>query len=79
MVVRTTANLTKLKSGGTYTVECGIDLAGDDLKSLVLRTSSLVLDACGATDGCVDVAWVWAACYMKSIFNEGVSIARVWT
>jgi hypothetical protein len=38
MVVKTTANLTKLKSGRTYTVECGIDLAGDDLKSQVLTT-----------------------------------------
>lgn len=67
------------KSGGAYTIECGVDYAGGDLKSIDSTTFQSCMDTCDSTAGCIDVSWVWGKCYMKNAINSKVSLGCVWT
>lgn len=67
------------KSGGLYTVECGVDYAGGDLKSIDSTTFQSCMDTCDTTTGCIDVSWVWGTCYMKNVLNSKVFLGHVWT
>jgi hypothetical protein len=66
------------KSGGSYTVECGVDYAGGDLKSIDSTTFQSCMDTCDTTAGCIDVSWVWGKCYMNAL-NPKVILGHVWT
>lgn len=67
------------KSGGSYTVKCGVDYAGGDLKSIDSTTFQSCMDTCDTTTGCIDVSWVWGTCYMKNALNSKVILGHVWT
>ena len=66
-------------SGKVFTIECGIDHAGGDFKSLGSTTFETCMDACAAEDSCVDVSFVYGSCYLKNVLNEGVVVDYVWT
>ncbi|KAI8632121.1 WSC domain-containing protein [Xylariaceae sp. FL1651] len=72
----TSDGATYVSSGKTFSIKCGIDHAGGDLKSLTTDTFSGCIDACTATTGCVVVAYSGSACYLKSSVgaevNDGV-------
>ncbi|KAH7032617.1 WSC domain-containing protein [Microdochium trichocladiopsis] len=57
---------TYTSSGKKFTVQCGTDHAGNDLKSLSTDTFAGCIDACAATNGCVVVAYSGTACYLKN-------------
>lgn len=59
-------NTSYMSSGVSFLVECGIDRAGGDLKSITVKTFQQCIDACAVTSGCVAVALSGVACYMKS-------------
>ncbi|KAI0203467.1 WSC domain-containing protein [Astrocystis sublimbata] len=63
--------------GDDFVVECGKDFAGGDLKGLSASTFAGCLDACSNTDGCVALAYVGNACYLKSKLNAPV-LNGVW-
>lgn len=37
------------------------------------------IEACAATDGCVDVSYVWGTCYKKNALNDGGAAGHVWS
>ncbi|KAJ8111422.1 hypothetical protein OPT61_g5977 [Boeremia exigua] len=67
------------KNGGLYTVECGLDHYGGDFAFVDGTTFESCMDACDATTGCVDVSWVYGACYLKNTVNSGMTASQVWT
>lgn len=69
----------KAKSGGSYTVECGVDYWGGDLSSLQTSTFEACMDACDAATGCIDVSYSSGTCYMKSVLNTASTASWVWT
>ncbi|CAD0107772.1 unnamed protein product [Aureobasidium uvarum] len=76
-------NIFIAKSGATFVVECGIDYAGGDLKSVNIASNRIgdCIDACDATEGCIDISMSGTACYMKSklnkpLANKGIRGAR---
>jgi hypothetical protein len=71
------------KSGATYIIECGIDYAGGDLKSVNIASNRIAdcINACDATEGCIDISMSGTACYMKQklnkpLVNKGIRGAR---
>jgi hypothetical protein len=37
------------------------------------------IEDCAATNGCVDVSYVWGTCYKKNTLNEGGAAGHVWS
>ncbi|KAF3006711.1 hypothetical protein E8E13_009234 [Curvularia kusanoi] len=64
---------------GTFLIECGIDHAGGDMGSSSTDTFAACIEDCAATTGCVDVSYVWGACYKKNSLKEGSSVGHVWS
>jgi hypothetical protein len=69
----------KAKTGGSYTVECGVDYWGGDLSSVQTSTFEACMDACDAATGCVDVSYSSGTCYMKNVLNTASTASWVWT
>lgn len=76
-------NIFIAKSGATFVIECGIDYAGGDLKSVNIASNRIAdcINACDATEGCIDISMSGTACYMKSklikpLANKGIRGAR---
>lgn len=76
-------NIFIAKSGATFVVECGIDYAGGDLKSVNIASNRIgdCINACDATEGCIDISMSGTACYMKKkllkpLVNKGIRGAR---
>ena len=76
-------NIFIAKSGATFIVECGIDYAGGDLKSVNIASNRIgdCINACDATEGCIDISMSGTACYMKKklnkpLVNKGIRGAR---
>ncbi|KAH0335896.1 putative GPI anchored protein, partial [Aureobasidium melanogenum] len=76
-------NIFIAKSGAVFVVECGIDYAGGDLRSVNIASNRIgdCIDACDATEGCIDISMSGTACYMKSkllkpLVNKGIRGAR---
>lgn len=42
-------------------------------------TFAACIEDCAATDGCVDVSYVWGTCYKKNALNEGGAAGHVWS
>ncbi|OCK78534.1 hypothetical protein K432DRAFT_356620 [Lepidopterella palustris CBS 459.81] len=67
-------------AGVVYDIYCGIDYYGGDLASATVADFASCLDACDATDGCIDVSFNPPAyCYMKSQFSTPSADSNVWT
>ncbi|KKY15345.1 putative kelch domain-containing protein [Diplodia seriata] len=67
-------------SKGIFQVQCGVDYAGGDLSSSSVASFEACIDDCAATDGCIDVSYVYGACYKKGVLNANpVSVSHVWT
>ncbi|KAG9749761.1 hypothetical protein KCU59_g3270, partial [Aureobasidium melanogenum] len=76
-------NIFVAKSGATFVVECGIDYAGGDLKSVNIASNRIgdCINACDATEGCINISMSGTACYMKKkllkpLVNKGIRGAR---
>lgn len=69
----------KAKSGGSYTIECGVDYWGGDLSSVQTSTFEACMDACDTATGCVDVSYSSGTCYMKNVLNTASAASWVWT
>ncbi|KAI4725634.1 hypothetical protein E4T49_06650 [Aureobasidium sp. EXF-10728] len=70
-------------SGATFLIECFVDYAGGDLKSVNIGSNRIAdcVNACDATEGCIDISMSGTACYMKQKLgkpsvNTGVRGAR---
>ncbi|KAH6629129.1 hypothetical protein C7974DRAFT_181793 [Boeremia exigua] len=66
-------------NGGKYIVECGVDYFGNDLTAVDSSSFAACMDACDATDGCVDVSYVWGRCYLKASVTSSSPAGHVWT
>lgn len=71
------------KSGTTFLIECSVDYAGGDLKSVNIASNRIAdcVNACDATEGCIDISMSGTACYMKKTLgkpttNKGIRGAR---
>ncbi|THZ08837.1 hypothetical protein D6C93_00326 [Aureobasidium pullulans] len=71
------------ESGATFLIECYVDYSGGDLKSVNIGSNRIAdcVNACDATDGCIDISMSGTACYMKKKLgkpttNKGVRGAR---
>ncbi|CAD0041712.1 unnamed protein product [Aureobasidium pullulans] len=55
------------ESGATFLIECYVDYSGGDLKSVNIGSNRIAdcVNACDATDGCIDISMSGTACYMK--------------
>ncbi|KAK6008545.1 hypothetical protein QM012_000448 [Aureobasidium pullulans] len=70
-------------SGATFLIECFVDYSGGDLKSVNIASNRIAdcVNACDATEGCIDISMSGTACYMKKklgnrMTNKGVRGAR---
>ncbi|KAH0354598.1 laccase precursor, partial [Aureobasidium melanogenum] len=70
-------------SGATFLIECFVDYAGGDLKSVNIASNRIAdcVNACDATEGCIDISMSGTACYMKNKLvnrttNKGIRGAR---
>ncbi|KAI5271177.1 phosphoglycerate mutase-like protein [Aureobasidium subglaciale] len=63
------------KSGATFLIECGIDYAGGDLKMVNIASNRIAdcVNACDATEGCIDISMSGTACYMKKKLGKPLS------
>jgi len=71
------------KSGATFLIECSVDYAGGDLKAVNIASNRIAdcINACDATEGCIDISMSGTACYMKKMLgkpttNKGIRGAR---
>lgn len=71
-------NTTIVSNGASFLVECGIDRAGGDMKSLGVSSFQQCIDACATTPGCVDVSLSGSACYLKSTLAAAVNNGGIW-
>ena len=53
-------------SGNQYSIICGREYPGGDLKGVEAATFADCVEACDTTPDCIDVSYVAPACYMKS-------------
>jgi hypothetical protein len=53
-------------SGNQYSIICGREYPGGDLKGVDAATFAGCVEACDTTPDCIDVSYVAPACYMKS-------------
>ncbi|KAJ9635082.1 hypothetical protein H2199_008568 [Coniosporium tulheliwenetii] len=66
-------------SGGLWEILCGTDYAGGDMGAQSADTFEACIDLCDKTEGCIDVSFVYTACYMKNKLNEALPRGHVWT
>lgn len=66
-------------TGSEYQILCGLDYGGGDLTSTQTPNFAGCIEACEKTDGCIDVSYVYGACYMKSVLNIPNALPYVWT
>jgi hypothetical protein len=66
-------------SGREYSIICGKEYPGGDLQGVVAESFEACVNACDATEGCIDVSYVPGYCYMKSILSTLQDAAHVWT
>ncbi|KAF9700726.1 hypothetical protein EKO04_001397 [Ascochyta lentis] len=64
---------------GTFLVECGFDHYGGDMGSSSKDTFAACIEDCAATEGCVDISYVWGTCYKKNTLNDGGPAGHVWS
>ncbi|KAH6633380.1 hypothetical protein C7974DRAFT_170427 [Boeremia exigua] len=64
---------------GNFLIECGVDHYGGDMGSSNAETFAACIEDCAATDGCVDVSYVYGTCYKKNALNEGGAAGHVWS
>ncbi|KAI5203887.1 hypothetical protein E4T39_03894 [Aureobasidium subglaciale] len=71
------------ESGATFLIECYVDYAGGDMKAVNIGSNKIAdcVNACDATEGCIDISMSGTACYMKKklgkrSINKGVRGAR---
>ncbi len=70
-----------LSDGLTYhgfTITCSKDYAGGDLMGISTASFEECIDACDANAECVNVAYVYGACYLKSVQMPAVDSTAVW-
>ncbi|KAI5247699.1 hypothetical protein E4T43_01796 [Aureobasidium subglaciale] len=55
------------ESGATFLIECYVDYLGGDLKAVNIPSNRIAdcVNACDATEGCIDISMSGTACYMK--------------
>ncbi|KAI5204917.1 hypothetical protein E4T38_04493 [Aureobasidium subglaciale] len=55
------------ESGATFLIECYVDYLGGDLKAVSIASNRIAdcVNACDATEGCIDISMSGTACYMK--------------
>ncbi|KAL1651838.1 hypothetical protein SLS61_005209 [Didymella pomorum] len=58
---------------GTFLID------GGDIGSSSTDSFAACIEDCAATDGCVDISYVWGACYKKGTVNEGGIAGHVWS
>ena len=61
-----------------FTITCGKDYAGGDLAGLSTPTFEGCIQACDANPECLNVAYVYGACYLKKEQNPAVDSVAVW-
>ena len=66
-------------TGAVFQVLCGVDYGGGDVGATNSATFEGCIDACAATDGCIDVSYVGEACYLKNKAEEAQASDWVWT
>ncbi|EOD43076.1 putative Apple protein [Neofusicoccum parvum UCRNP2] len=64
---------------GTFLIECGLDYAGGDMGSSSVNSFEACIEDCASTSGCIDVSYVYGACYKKNVLNTPVSLSHVWS
>lgn len=65
-------------TGSKFTITCGKDYAGGDLLGLSAASFEDCIQACDSNAECVNVAYVYGACYLKKEQNPAVSNTAVW-
>lgn len=74
------SNNTVYKSGtSSFLVLCGFDYGGGDMGGSAQPTFADCMDACAATEGCVDVSYAGGFCYMKNTLTTLSPAGWVWT
>lgn len=71
-----TANNTTFSAsnGAKFTVECGLDRPGGDLRWEYTDNFASCIEACARTPRCVDVTYVGRACYLKNSIKSARSV-----
>ena len=65
-------------TGSSFTITCGKDYAGGDLLGLSTASFEACIQACDSNTECVNVAYVYGACYLKKEQNAAADNAAVW-
>ena len=65
-------------ASSNFAITCGKDYAGGDLAGLSTATFEACIQACDANPECLNVAYVYGACYLKKQQNPAVDSAAVW-
>ncbi|KAH6644461.1 hypothetical protein C7974DRAFT_439803 [Boeremia exigua] len=68
-----------ITSAGKFQIMCGKDYAGNDLKGVSTDSFAACIDHCAADEQCVDVSYVYGACYPKSALGTVSDASWVWT
>ncbi|KAK0662016.1 WSC domain-containing protein [Lasiodiplodia hormozganensis] len=63
----------KLRNRNNYLIECYTDHYAGDMLTTTASTLELCIEACDTNSGCVDVAWVYGSCYLKSSVGTAIS------
>ncbi|KAF1364343.1 hypothetical protein EJ07DRAFT_99257 [Lizonia empirigonia] len=66
-------------AAGNFQIICGKDYGGNDLPSFGTDSFSACIDACAADQSCVDVSYVYGACYPKFALSTPSDASWVWT
>ncbi len=66
-------------AGSSFLVLCGFDYGGGDMGGSPQETFAGCMDACAATQGCLDVSYAGGFCYMKDTLNTLNPAGWVWT
>ena len=61
-----------------FTITCGKDYAGGDLMGISTASFEACIEACDANTACVNVAYVYGACYLKGVQMPAVDSTAVW-
>jgi hypothetical protein len=61
-----------------FTITCSKDYAGGDLMGISTASFEDCIQACEANTECVNVAYVYGACYLKSVQMPAVDNTAVW-
>ncbi len=66
------------KDNRVYSIGCGDDYPGGDMAAVDSATFQACLEACDATSGCINVAYVAPRCYLKNVANTPAKGTHVW-